>query len=74
MNNLPQHPNIVTLKATYEDDHAVHLVTELCEGGELFDRIVARGHYSERAAAAVARTIIEVVQMCHKKGARDFLK
>jgi len=68
MNNLPQHPNIVTLKATYEDEHAVHLVMELCEGGELFDRIVARGHYSERAAAAVTRTIVEVVQMCHKNG------
>jgi calcium-dependent protein kinase len=68
MNNLPQHPNIVTLKATYEDDQAVHLVMELCEGGELFDRIVARGHYSERAAAAVTRTIVEVVQMCHKNG------
>ena len=41
---------------------------ELCEGGELFDRIVARGHYSERAAAAVARTIAEVVRMCHEHG------
>ncbi|EOY32687.1 Calcium-dependent protein kinase 19 isoform 2, partial [Theobroma cacao] len=41
---------------------------ELCEGGELFDRIVARGHYTERAAAGVMRTIVEVVQMCHKHG------
>lgn len=41
---------------------------ELCEGGELFDRIVARGHYSERAAAAVARTVAEVVRMCHASG------
>ncbi|KAF8646181.1 hypothetical protein HU200_065941 [Digitaria exilis] len=41
---------------------------ELCEGGELFDRIVARGHYTERAAAAVTRTIVEVVQMCHRHG------
>ncbi|KAF7819018.1 calcium-dependent protein kinase 32 [Senna tora] len=68
MKHLPKHPNIVTLKDTYEDDNAVHLVMELCEGGELFDRIVARGHYTERAAAAVTRTIVEVVQMCHKHG------
>ncbi|KAI7746223.1 hypothetical protein M8C21_032873, partial [Ambrosia artemisiifolia] len=33
---------------------------ELCEGGELFDRIVARGHYSERAAAAIAKTVAEL--------------
>uniref|UniRef100_A0A9I9DEJ3 Protein kinase domain-containing protein n=1 Tax=Cucumis melo TaxID=3656 RepID=A0A9I9DEJ3_CUCME len=34
-------------------------VMELCEGDELFDRIVSRGHYTERAAANVARTIAE---------------
>ena len=63
MRHLPKHPNIVTLNGVYEDDNAVHLVMELCEGGELFDRIVARGHYSERAAASVTRTILEVVQV-----------
>ncbi|BAT96371.1 calcium-dependent protein kinase 32-like isoform X1 [Vigna umbellata] len=68
MRHLPKHPNIVSLKDTFEDDSAVHLVMELCEGGELFDRIVARGHYTERAAATVVKTIVEVVQMCHKHG------
>eukprot|EP00250_Pteridium_aquilinum_P015416 c22565_g6_i1 orf=289-1890(+) len=68
MRHLPTHPNIVSLEGVYEDDDAVHLVMELCEGGELFDRIVARGHYSERAAAVVTRTIVEVVQICHKHG------
>lgn len=68
MSNLPEHPNIVKLKATYEDNENVHLVMELCEGGELFDRIVNRGHYTERAAANVARTIAEVVRMCHANG------
>ena len=63
MRNLPSHPNIVSLKDTYEDDSAVHLVMELCEGGELFDRIVARGHYTERAAAEITKTIVEVVQV-----------
>ncbi|CAN1750874.1 Calcium-dependent protein kinase 8 [Linum perenne] len=68
MKHLPHHPNIVSIRDTYEDDNAVHIVMELCEGGELFDRIVARGHYTERAAAAVMRTIVEIVQMCHKNG------
>ncbi|GAB2295536.1 Calcium-dependent protein kinase 14 [Dionaea muscipula] len=68
MRHLPQHPHLVSLKDTYEDDEAVHLVMELCEGGELFDRIVTRGHYTERAAATVMRTIVEAVQMCHKHG------
>ncbi|KAL4607023.1 hypothetical protein ACB092_09G145500 [Castanea dentata] len=68
MKHLPKHPNVVTLKDTYEDDDAVHIVMELCEGGELFDRIVARGHYTERAAAVVTKTIVEVVQMCHMHG------
>ena len=57
------HPNIVNLKGVFEDKKYVHFVMELCEGGELFDRIVARGHYSERAAASVTRTILEVVQV-----------
>lgn len=68
MSALPDHSNVVKLKATYEDKEAVHLVMELCEGGELFDRIVARGHYTERAAATVARTVAEVVRMCHENG------
>ncbi|KAK6933808.1 Protein kinase domain, partial [Dillenia turbinata] len=68
MKHMPKHPNIVCLKDTYEDDDTVHIVMELCAGGELFDRIVARGHYTERAAAAVIRTIVKVVQTCHKHG------
>ncbi|KAK6779711.1 hypothetical protein RDI58_021895 [Solanum bulbocastanum] len=68
MKHLPQNSSIVSFKEACEDENAVHLVMELCEGGELFDRIVARGHYTERAAAAVTRTIVEVVQLCHKHG------
>lgn len=68
MKHLPKSSSIVTLKEACEDDNAVHLVMELCEGGELFDRIVARGHYTERAAAGVTKTIVEVVQLCHKHG------
>ena len=35
---VSDHPNIAELKAAYEDGAAVHLVLEMCKGGELFDR------------------------------------
>lgn len=68
MHHLAGQDNIVELKGAYEDKHSVHLVMELCAGGELFDRIIARGHYSERAAASLCRTIVQVVQTCHSLG------
>ncbi|KAL0392492.1 UNVERIFIED_CONTAM: Calcium-dependent protein kinase [Sesamum radiatum] len=68
MRHLPKHPNIVSYREVYEDKEAIYLVMELCEGGELFDRIVARGHYTERAAAQVTKTILEVVKVCHEHG------
>ncbi|CAN1743648.1 Calcium-dependent protein kinase 1 [Linum perenne] len=68
MHHLTGHRNIVELKGAYEDRHSVNLVMELCAGGELFDRIIARGHYSERAAAALCRQIVTVVHNCHSMG------
>lgn len=52
------HDNVVHLIDVYEGgDGVVHLVLELCQGGELFDRIVQQRRYSERDAAAVVRQI-----------------
>ncbi|XP_066361661.1 LOW QUALITY PROTEIN: calcium-dependent protein kinase 15-like [Miscanthus floridulus] len=68
MHHLTGHRSIVELRGAYEDRHSVNLVMELCEGGELFDRIIARGHYSERAAAALCREIVSVVHSCHSMG------
>lgn len=34
------HPNVIHLFDVFEDDDSIHLVLELCNGGELFDRIV----------------------------------
>lgn len=68
MHHLTGQPNIVQLKGAYEDKHSVHLVMELCAGGELFDRIIARGHYTERAAASLLRTIVQIVHTCHSMG------
>ncbi|PON75737.1 B3 domain-containing protein [Parasponia andersonii] len=68
MHHLTGQLNIVELKGAYEDKHSVHLVMELCAGGELFDRIIAKGHYTERAAASLLRTIVQIVHTCHSMG------
>ncbi|KAL0410212.1 UNVERIFIED_CONTAM: Calcium-dependent protein kinase [Sesamum latifolium] len=68
MHHLAGHPNVISIVGAYEDAVAVHLVMELCAGGELFDRIIQRGHYTERKAAELARTIVSVVEACHSLG------
>lgn len=68
LQHLSGQPNIVEFKGAYEDRYSVHLVMELCAGGELFDRIIAKGQYSEKAAAEICRSIVNVVQICHFMG------
>ncbi|CAM8960762.1 unnamed protein product [Rhodiola kirilowii] len=68
MHHLAGHTNVVSIKGAYEDPMAVHLVMELCAGGELFDRIIKRGHYTERKAADLTRVIVGVVEACHSLG------
>ena len=68
MHHLTGHPNIVELKGAYEDRNGVHLVMELCAGGELFDRIIAKGKFTEKEAASVCRTIVGVIETCHSLG------
>lgn len=62
------HPNIVKLYDYYEDAKNVYLVLEICSGGELFDRIIAKGHYSEASAANIVRQMLRVAAHCHLNG------
>ncbi|KAM4574679.1 calcium/calmodulin-dependent protein kinase type IV [Fundulus diaphanus] len=62
------HPNIIQLKEIFETDTDIALVLELVTGGELFDRIVERGYYSERDAAHVIKQILEAVAYLHGNG------
>ncbi|KAJ6736440.1 SERINE/THREONINE-PROTEIN KINASE [Salix viminalis] len=68
LQHLTGQPNIVEFKGAYEDEQNLHLFMELCTGGELFDRIIAKGSYSESEAAAIMRQIVNVVHVCHFMG------
>ncbi|XP_039134986.1 calcium-dependent protein kinase 26 [Dioscorea cayenensis subsp. rotundata] len=68
MARLSGHPNVVDLKAVYEDVRFVHLVMELCAGGELFHRLEKHGRFPEPEAAVLFQCLMEVVMYCHDKG------
>lgn len=66
---LAGHHNLVKFHDAFEDLENVYIVMELCEGGELLDRILARGgKYSEDDAKAVMVQILNVVAFCHLQG------
>ncbi|PKA48663.1 Calcium-dependent protein kinase isoform 2 [Apostasia shenzhenica] len=68
MHHLKGQQNIVEFKGAYEDKHSFYILMELCAGGELFDHLVAKGHYSERMAASMCRAIVNAVYGCHSSG------
>ncbi|KAM0846785.1 hypothetical protein ACQ4PT_055439 [Festuca glaucescens] len=64
----PCSPHVVALQAAFEDAHAVHLVVDLCDGGDLFSLISSRGRLPEREAAGIAAQLAAALAACHRRG------
>lgn len=62
------HRNILTLVDYFETVNNLYLVTDWAQGGELFDRICAKGSYYERDAANLVRSITGAVAYLHDNG------
>eukprot|EP00928_Gymnodinium_smaydae_P011936 TRINITY_DN14364_c0_g1_i1.p1 TRINITY_DN14364_c0_g1~~TRINITY_DN14364_c0_g1_i1.p1 ORF type:complete len:607 (+),score=147.24 TRINITY_DN14364_c0_g1_i1:521-2341(+) len=62
---LLDHPHIVRLVESFEDRRTIYLVMELCEGGELFDRL-SRGALTERIASTCIRHMLLAVNYLHQ--------
>jgi calcium-dependent protein kinase len=65
-----RHPHIIQFMDVYEDSQQIHIVTELCTGGELYDRVVEKAeseekHFEERDAARIIRDILDAIAYCH---------
>jgi len=52
------HPHILKLYEFFEDEKNVYLITELCTGGELFDKIIEKEQFEEGYAASVFKQIL----------------
>ncbi|KAJ6675169.1 SERINE/THREONINE-PROTEIN KINASE [Salix viminalis] len=69
LRGLSGHRHLVKFYDACEDANNVYIVMELCEGGELLDRILARGgRYTEEDAKAIIVQILCVVAFCHLQG------
>jgi len=62
------HPNVIVLKETVDTKNCLFIITELVTGGELFDKIVELGSYSESKAATVIRKMVSAIGYLHGKG------
>ncbi|CAE7484110.1 CPK2 [Symbiodinium natans] len=62
------HPNIIKLYETFEDRKHIYLAMELCTGGELFDRIIEVGQFTEKDCAIVVQQMLSAVFYMHTRG------
>jgi len=73
-----KHASIIQLRDVYEDAEYVHLVTDLCTGGELFDKIAEKASsdpenqttncFEEGESARILFQILTAVSYMHKAG------
>ncbi|EAW72834.1 pregnancy upregulated non-ubiquitously expressed CaM kinase, isoform CRA_a [Homo sapiens] len=62
------HPNIVALEDVHESPSHLYLAMELVTGGELFDRIMERGSYTEKDASHLVGQVLGAVSYLHSLG------
>eukprot|EP01039_Chlorochromonas_danica_P008334 gene8337-9187_t len=60
------HPNILYIEKVFQVGSKFYLVFPLCTGGELYDAVVTRGHYSEHDTAMIMRDLISALHALHE--------
>ncbi|XP_055045939.2 calcium/calmodulin-dependent protein kinase type 1D [Misgurnus anguillicaudatus] len=63
-----KHENIVALEDIYESSNHLYLIMQLVSGGELFDRIVEKGFYTEKDASTLIKQVLDAVNYLHSMG------
>lgn len=62
------HSNVIRLAEVFETPHRVYLVLELATGGELLERMVARGTFRERDATKALKMVASGLCYLHSLG------
>lgn len=62
------HPNIIKIYETFEDNEAIHIVMELCTGGELMEIFPDDGSVKEEQALELLRSMLKALNHIHQMG------
>ncbi|CAF2102280.1 unnamed protein product [Brassica napus] len=62
------HPGIVKLFFTFQDNFSLYMALESCEGGELFDQITRKGRLSEDEARFYGAEVVDALEYIHTMG------
>lgn len=62
------HPNICGLRENFDEGQYFYLVMDLISGGEVFDRLIEQGAYSEADAARLVREVGSALAFLHGIG------
>ena len=65
---IVRHQYVVGMKEVLASRTKIFIVLELVTGGELFDKIVSEGRFSEEMARFYFRQLVEGVEYCHGLG------
>lgn len=64
---IMDHPNIVKLYEVFQDAKKYYLVTELCTGGELFEKLSKDDLMDEAESAHIMKQLLSAIVYCHSK-------
>jgi len=67
LKKLAGHQSILHYEDCWIDHKNFYVLTSLCTGGELFDKIKELRSFKERDAADVMRTILDAMKYCHDR-------
>lgn len=59
------HPNIMEIYEFFEDKANFYIVSELCKGGELFDKITEKGCFKEAEACPIMLQLVSAICYSH---------
>jgi calcium-dependent protein kinase len=62
------HPHILRIYDLYKDQRYIYMITEYCEGGDIFAMIQKADNFNEKIASRIMKQVMNAVLYCHQNG------
>ncbi|RMZ82657.1 hypothetical protein DV738_g1634, partial [Chaetothyriales sp. CBS 135597] len=68
LNRLTDHPGVVRLYYTFQDERSLYFVLDLCSGGELLGVLKRMGTFDEECTQFYGAQILDTIEYMHRRG------